>query len=107
MSRTYKKNVKAFIATGSNTEFYKNRRRNIRRKNKNNLRNLVTNKPIDEINDLILNDVTPKTDKWREPTDGHFTINKEIIKQKDRVNDPSAEYFHKKYDRYFKKNNKK
>ena len=103
MSRTYKKNVKYFIATGNNTLFYKKRRQNIRRKNKNNLRYLIANKHIDEVNDLILNDVTPKTDHWREPTDGHYTINKEILKQKDRENDPFAEYYHQKYDKVFKK----
>ena len=105
MSRTYKKNAKGFIAGGNNTVFYKHRRRNIRRKNKNNLRYLVANKPIDEVNDLILNDVTPKVDLWAEPTDGHYTINKEILKKRDRENDPSAEYYHKKFDKYFKKKN--
>lgn len=101
MSRTYKKNAKGFIAGGNNTSFYRKRRQNIRRKNKSNLRYLIANKPIDEINDLILNDATPKTDKWREPTDGHFTINKEIIKNKDRefgYND----YYHNKFDHILK-----
>lgn len=106
MSRSYKKNIKCFIATGNNTEYYKNRRQKIRRKNKNNLRYLIANKPIDEVNDLILNDVTPKTDHWTEPTDGHYTINKEIIKQKDRMNDPSSEYYHSKYDKVLKPKHK-
>ena len=107
MSRSYKKNVKCFIAAGgNNTLFYKNRRRKIRRKNKNNLRYLVANKPIDEVNDLILNDVTPKVDLWTEPTDGHYTINKEILKQKDRENNPFAEYYHSKYDKVLKSKHK-
>ena len=107
MSRTYRKNVKGFIAAGgNNTKFYKNRRRNIRHKNKNNFRYLIANKPIDEVNDLILNDVTPKEDQWAEPTDGHYTINKQIIKQMDKENNPLAEYYHKKCDNILKSKNK-
>ena len=106
MSKSYKKNVKAFIATGDNREFYKMRRRKLSNASKQQLRNLVANYDPEEIDDKWVEPIQAKTDKWREPTDGHFTINNEIIKQKDRE-DGYNDYYHQKYDKILKNKHQK
>lgn len=85
MSRTYVKAVKCGICTGSNTEYYKARRRKVRNMNNHMLRNLIANHNIDEVNDLIITISLPHN-SWDEPTDGTFLVTK-----KDRnfyINDP-------------------
>ena len=53
MSRSYKKTVKLGVCYGSNTDFYRRRRRKFRTVNKQMLRNLLANREIDDVNDLI------------------------------------------------------
>lgn len=75
MARTYRKYVKCGNCTGSNTEYYKARRRKVRNMNNHMLRNLMANHSIDEVNDLIVT-VTLPHDSWDEPTDGTILISK-------------------------------
>ena len=76
MSRSYKKVVKQGVCQGSNTKYYKARRRWVRNKNRQILRNSLTNYTIDDVNDLIVFIKLPKRNDWDEPTDGTYLITK-------------------------------
>jgi len=75
MSRTYRKYIKCGICTGSNTEYYRDRNRKARQMNRHNLRNLIANKDIEDVSDLVINIELPH-DSWNEPTDGTFLVSK-------------------------------
>lgn len=108
MSRTYRKVIKQGICTGSNTEYYRERNRKARQMNRHNLRNLIANHDIDDVNDLVMSTVLPH-DSWDEPTDGTYLITKN-----DRdfyVNDPyfgkksagtSINFWNRKFGKYLK-----
>lgn len=81
MSKTYRKNIRASIACGSNTEWYKLRRRWIRHKKKQALVNTIKHYPQEEIDNYFTEPLFCKKDTWREPTDGYYLINKDTIKQ--------------------------
>lgn len=63
MSRTFKKYIKTGICCGSNTEWYRDRRRAFRRKAKQNLHK-------DGEDFVNPEDTKPYVDHWGEPTDG-------------------------------------
>ena len=87
MSRSYKKVVRQGVCQGSNTKYYKARRRWVRNKNRQILRNSLTNYAIDDINDLIVFIKLPKRNDWDEPTDGTYLITKADKKfWEDRLN---------------------
>lgn len=96
MARTYRKVIKLGVCSGSNTEYYRYKRRKTRRKNNQNLRNLIANFPIDEIDDRF---VSTKMihDDWDEPTDGTYIIFK--TDKNDFINDDgiTARYSIKRY----------
>ena len=91
MSRTYRKNIRVGICCGDNRSYYKLRRRKRRVLGKQNLRELLSNKPLDEVEELILNVKMPKKDTWDEPTDGCIVYNK------DNINKPSKGWFNKEF----------
>lgn len=62
------------MCTGSNTEFYRDRRHAQRARDRNNLRALLAHYHIDEVSDLWLDDKIPKRDTWEEPTDGSWPV---------------------------------
>jgi len=109
MSRSYKKVVKQGICNGSNTKYYRARRKWIRNKNNQILRNFITNYTVDDVNDLIVFVKLPKRNSWDEPTDGTY-----LIYKKDRdfyVNDPyfgnlhdgtSLNFWNRKLGKYLK-----
>ena len=110
MSRTYRKVVKCGICTGSNTEYYREKNRKCRAKNRHSLRNAIANYDINEIDEIISSPMVPIHDDWDEPTDGTY-----IITKKDRdfyVNDPyfgrksagtGENFWNRKIGKYFKK----
>lgn len=108
MSRTTRKNIKIGICTGTNTEYYRDRTRKMRRKYAANLRNLISKFAIDVAEELIMNPKFPRRDDWDEPTDGTRLITRqnanfwsEYVKEVDR-----QLRFHKKNKRGFNlKNN--
>lgn len=107
MSRSYKNIIKVGIATGNNGPWYKARRRLARRINNHNLRNLIANYHIDEVNDLISTFEFPKHDDWREPTDGSFLISKEskneYLKNHSHKHDGTIEnWWNRKFGKYLK-----
>lgn len=83
MSRSYRK-PKAFICAGRNTEYYRERNRNTRMKNKRELDKLSSYKRklgFDDLEELfeeeqklefISNNKNKDFDTWCEPTDGSF-----------------------------------
>lgn len=73
MSRTYRKAVKCGICTGSNTEYYREKNRKCRNKNRHSLRNLMSKYDIETVNDMVTTEV-PRHDSWDEPTDGTFLV---------------------------------
>lgn len=97
MSRSYKKYIKIGNCCGQNTEFYRERNRQERTKNRNYLRHLISNYDIDMIEDLIIHILVPYDD-WLEPTDGHFLVLNENKIDDDKYNDE----FHKKISRYIR-----
>ena len=75
MSRTYRKVIKCGRCTGSNTEYYRDMNRKCRNRNNHELRNLMANYDIDEVDDMIMTHI-PIRDNWNEPTDGTFLVDK-------------------------------
>ena len=114
MSRTYRKVVKCGICTGSNTEYYREKNRKCRAKNRQTLRNMIINYDIETCSDLVPLGEVPIHDSWDEPTDGTFLVTK-----KDRsfyINDPyfgnlhdgtSTNYWNRKFGKYLKNKHQK
>ena len=74
MSRSYKKYASGGICTGSNTEYYRDRNKSTRNKNKHILRNTLKKYELDDIDgfEFIENKRNPNFDPWNEPTDGKW-----------------------------------
>ena len=71
MSKSVGKYKTIGFCTGSNTEYYRNKRKADRRANNHNLRNFIANKApedYDEFTDIK----KPFKNDWDEPTDGTF-----------------------------------
>ena len=74
MSRSYKKYASSGICVGSNTEYYRDRNKSTRNKNKHILRNTLKKYELDDIDgfEFIENKRNPNYDTWNEPTDGKW-----------------------------------
>ena len=72
MSRSYKKYASGGICVGSNTEYYRDRNKSTRNKNKHILRNTLKKYELDDIDgfEFIENKRNPNYDTWNEPTAG-------------------------------------
>ena len=81
MSKSYGKYKSCGICTGSNTEWYRDRIRKIRNKNKHRIRTIIANNNIEEFDDLYNPYSLPKKDMWREPTDGTIRYTYKMIKE--------------------------
>ena len=81
MSKSYGKYKSLGICTGSNTEWYRDRIRKIRNKNKHRIRNILTNYSINEFDDVYNPYSLPKKDTWMEPTDGTIRYDYKRIKK--------------------------
>lgn len=101
MSKTYRKNIRAGICYGSNTEFYRSRRRRKRRADNNKIRNIVGKCDAQDIDDVLNIERMPKRDSWIEPTDGTVTYRSSDINQIAR--DSSESDFKKRILRILKK----
>lgn len=94
MSRSYRK-PKAFICSGKNTEYYRERNRNTRTNNKrilNKLSNYRGEIGFDDLEELfeeeqklefIYNKKNKDFDTWNEPTDGSFMAKESDFKDED------------------------
>lgn len=85
MSRSRRK-PKAFVACGRNTEFYRERNRSTRNKNRNILRAAIANGKLDEVQ-FVENNRNKKFDPWTEPTDGSWMARPEDF--------PNQQYYEK------------
>lgn len=112
MSRSYRKKYLKFgICSGSNTKFYRDMNRKCRNKNNHQLRNLLANHLIDEIDDYIVN-YEPHKDDWKEPTDGTFLVslkdrNEFISNPCYKHNDSALNWWNRKIASKLKKNENK
>ena len=86
MSKSYAKNIKLGICTGSNTEFYRDRRKHQRRVNSNRIKNVLANNEIEEFDDKYIPYNIPKRDDWEEPTDGTVILSPKDVKELDGYN---------------------
>ena len=118
MSRTYRKNIRCFCCYGDNRKFYEARRRQRRHRINHEVRNLLSNYGPEGLDEMWKGPDMTTEAQWIEPTDGHYSINKEYIKTMDReyYNDEiyiktrsysDPDYFHRKFDRYFKPKHRK
>lgn len=74
MSKSYGKYKTIGCCWGSNTEYYRDRNRRLRNKDRQNIRNLLANKPIEEFDDVFIPTKEPDNMYWNEPTDGTFKL---------------------------------
>lgn len=94
MSKSYAKKIKLGICSGSNTEFYRDRRKHQRHINSNRIKNVLANNEADEFDDKYIPYNIPKNDDWEEPTDGTFILTPQDAKE------------YEKYGIYVTKDNK-
>ena len=104
MSRSYRKYIRKFTCTGSNTEYYKARRREIKNAHRMQLRNLLANYNPEDIDDKWIEPCIPTEDQWMEPTDGHSPLNKSIFRKecKEFPSSSTTSYYDKEINRYLK-----
>lgn len=99
MSKSYGKYKTTGICTGSNTDYYRERRKHQRRVNKHRLRNTMANTDIEDFDDKYQDLKIPKKNDWDEPTDGTYKMTvKDLEELKGRTG--------KNYGVYSTKNNK-
>lgn len=74
MSKSYKKFASGGICVGSNTQYYRDRNKNTRNKNKHIIRNTIARYDLDDMDgiEFIENKRNPNYDCWNEPTDGKW-----------------------------------
>lgn len=79
MSKSYSKIKRIGICCGSNTEFYRAKRRNIRAKEKQAIRDTLTHTNISDFDNVYTPLNIPFKDTWSEPTDGTITMTARAI----------------------------
>lgn len=79
MSRTYRKKIRVGICTGSNTDYYRKRRRFERHRNRQELKNKLLKFYADELDDNLNFIKLKKRDSWDEPTDGSYLVDKDYL----------------------------
>ena len=73
MAKSYSRYKTVGICTGTNTEFYHDRRVRVRRKNAHNIRNVMANNPTEEFDDTFIPYKEPRNNRI-EPTDGTYKV---------------------------------
>lgn len=81
MSKSYGNYKTVGFCCGSNTDFYRMRRKHQRRVNNHRMRNIMSNYDSGEFDDMFTEFIIPKTDQWNEPTDGHRKLDAKYIKK--------------------------
>lgn len=74
MSKSYGKYKTMGIATGSNTEYYRDRRRRERNKNKQKIRNVIAQGDPEKVEEINPTYKEPRNTRWNEPTDGTWKL---------------------------------
>lgn len=82
MSKSYGKYKTIGFACGSNTDFYRERRKHQRRVNNHRIRNVMAHSDIEEFDEQFVDFYIPRHDYWNEPTDGHYKMTAKNVKEK-------------------------
>lgn len=91
MSKSYSKIKKFGICTGSNTEYYHEKRRTIRAKDKQLIRNTLAHHNVSEFDEVYTPLNLPFKNDWDEPTDGTFVMDAKSI-DRDTIKSPHGGY---------------
>lgn len=83
MSKTYRKSIRVFNCCGTNTYYYDQKRRLLRRLVKHEVYNATVHYDWEDMDEGILPVKFIMPDRWRETTDGHFLLDKETLKKLD------------------------
>lgn len=86
MSKSYGRYKTIGICYGSNTQYYRDRARSFRHKNRQIIRNIIANKNIEDFDDQYIDFRQPRKDDWDEPTDGTWKLNCKYLKNKKSKN---------------------
>lgn len=73
MSKSYSKNMKFGICSGSNTDFYKERRKTFKKRDKQAIQNTLAHFDIEDFDEKYDPHNEVFKDDWNEPTDGTIT----------------------------------
>jgi len=82
MSRTYRNKIRIGICCGCNTDWYQQRRKWQRNKNRHELRNKLANYILSEIDNVLSFTKLPKRDTWCEPTDGSWLLDNLVLQRR-------------------------
>jgi hypothetical protein len=82
MSKSYGKYLMVGMCYGNNTPFYKDRRRKVRKKNKQRIENMIAHYNPEDYDDVFDPYKIPKKDTWMEPTDGSWKSYPKELKNK-------------------------
>lgn len=82
MSKSYGKYLMVGMCYGNNTLFYKDRRRKVRKKNKQRIENMIAHYNPEDYDDVFDPYKIPKKDTWMEPTDGSWKSYPDELKNK-------------------------
>ena len=91
MSKSYSKIKKFGIRPGSNTEYYRNKRKNIRVKEKQVICNILAHNDVSVFDELYTPLNIPFKHDWNEPTDGTFIMDAKAI-DRDTIKSPHGSY---------------
>lgn len=81
MSKSFGSYKTIGVCTGSNTEFYRDRARQLRNKNRQKMRNVLANYKVEDFDDEFIEYMQSKRDDFREPTDGTFKLTDKELKK--------------------------
>lgn len=70
MSKSYSKKMKFGICSGSNTDFYKERRKTFKKRDKQAIRNTLAHFDVEDFDEKYKPHHEVFKDDWNEPTDG-------------------------------------
>lgn len=86
MSKSYSKIKRIGVCSGSNTEFYRVKRRSIRAKDKQVIRDTLAHNDVSDFDDVYTPLNITLKDDWSEPTDGTFAMSAKMIDRKSKEN---------------------
>lgn len=100
MSRTFKKYIRHGICCGSNTEWYRERRKWLRKRNRQELEDALKHFEIEDLSETLIFTKMPKRDSWNEPTDGTRVYVPEDVNDRSLEIQSKDLYFRDFYEEY-------
>lgn len=95
MSKSHAKYLTVGMCYGNNTPYYKARRRMVRMKNRQRIKNMIAHYYPEDYDDVFNHYIIPTKDTWLEPTDGHWKMYPKELKKKLKCNCYSGVYLTK------------